>query len=240
MSDRVGLVDLTAPLPHVQFVDLGLGGGDRRGGGGSGSVAGQAAGGGSWSEPAVSCALGRGASVCSFCCLVSATSGEHGIFKGLLCLLLWHARFLLLLRAGLRVVGWPGSRFCFGCVVCFVVIISLQNTVRAEQYKASNLVVDSDTAVIDAAPSGVPSVGLALNSPPVCAGLSSVQLSAHYPTGKPAFAREDGGAVSLPPPPPSSAPSPHSPILRSMCRRTYLSSQPVCFVRLRVPWPCRR
>lgn len=56
MSDRVGLVDLTAPLPHVQFVDLGLGGADRRRGG---SNAGQAAGGGDWSEPAVSFPWGR-------------------------------------------------------------------------------------------------------------------------------------------------------------------------------------
>eukprot|EP00903_Cladosiphon_okamuranus_P017430 g16054.t1 len=56
MSDRVGLVDLTAPLPHVQFVDLGLGGGDRRGGGG-GSRGGQAAGGGGWSEPSGAVAL---------------------------------------------------------------------------------------------------------------------------------------------------------------------------------------
>ena len=59
MSDRVGLVDLAAPLPHVQFVDLGLGGEDRRGGGG-GSSAGQAAGAANWSEPAVSVPWGRG------------------------------------------------------------------------------------------------------------------------------------------------------------------------------------
>lgn len=64
MSDRVGLVDLAAPLPHVQFVDLGLGGEDRRGGGGGGggggSSAGQAAGAANWSEPAVSVPWGRG------------------------------------------------------------------------------------------------------------------------------------------------------------------------------------
>eukprot|EP00752_Nemacystus_decipiens_P002888 g2687.t1 len=56
MSDRVGLVDIAAPLPHVQFVDLGLGGRDRRGGAG-GSTSGQAAVGGSWSEPAGAVAL---------------------------------------------------------------------------------------------------------------------------------------------------------------------------------------
>lgn len=44
MSDRLGLVDLLAPLPHVQFVDMGLGQGVGPGetvgsGSGSGSVA---------------------------------------------------------------------------------------------------------------------------------------------------------------------------------------------------------
>ncbi|CAN0093630.1 unnamed protein product [Pylaiella littoralis] len=49
MSNRVGLVDLAAPLPHVQFVDLGVGG-DRQGGRNGGSSAGQTRGAGNWSE----------------------------------------------------------------------------------------------------------------------------------------------------------------------------------------------
>lgn len=69
VSDRVGLVDLTAPLPHIQFVDLGLGGGGRRGGGGG---AGQAAGGGNWSEPAVSFSWRRAPR-----CLVLLGSGRN-------------------------------------------------------------------------------------------------------------------------------------------------------------------
>ncbi|CAM9709443.1 unnamed protein product [Ectocarpus sp. 12 AP-2014] len=50
VSDRVGLVDLAAPLPHVQLVDLGSG--MAAGGGGGQGTAGQpGGGGGSWTEP---------------------------------------------------------------------------------------------------------------------------------------------------------------------------------------------
>ncbi|CAM9201577.1 unnamed protein product [Scytosiphon promiscuus] len=48
ISDRLGLVDLTAPLPHVQFVDMGLGG---VGQGRASNGAAHSGVGGSWSEP---------------------------------------------------------------------------------------------------------------------------------------------------------------------------------------------
>ncbi|CBN75666.1 conserved unknown protein [Ectocarpus siliculosus] len=50
VSDRVGLVDLAAPLPHVQLVDLGSGTG-AGGGGGQGTAGQPGGGGGSWTEP---------------------------------------------------------------------------------------------------------------------------------------------------------------------------------------------
>lgn len=51
VSDRVGLVDLTTPLPHVQFVDLGLG--MEAGSGGAGGAGGHKTPRDSWPDASV-------------------------------------------------------------------------------------------------------------------------------------------------------------------------------------------
>lgn len=60
VSDRVGLVNLSAPLPHIQFVDLGLrsdhGGGGAAGEGGVGGAGTQLPR-DSWPDSPVSCRL---------------------------------------------------------------------------------------------------------------------------------------------------------------------------------------
>lgn len=62
ISDRVGLVDLTAPLPHVQFVDMGLGG---VGQGRKSNGTAQSGAGANWSEPFAVSFVMCGTSVCA-------------------------------------------------------------------------------------------------------------------------------------------------------------------------------